>query len=331
MKETIFRSYLAARGLPLALINPQIEFIQRLESGLQQKVPTWTLEDLNGGSAQAIVDDLIDQGENSPENLQAIAHYARAINNSPLYTAIFCMLDGHEAMDQLFDRLGAYAGEDLRDIIFEDLPLPPLGLSRREKARYTYRIINRMEMIFEKSTTREILKDGLHLLPEGSYADEQRLFDEDCQGDIDQFLLIKGQRFIQRLEGHRDSGELFFGQEINDDVIAFVRSNPQIGQGERVDKIIIETKIPYNTAAYLSETDPVKKRYHSCHCPWVRESLLKKDFTVSETFCECSAGFHKKRYEVIFGIPLRAEVLQSALAGDDVCQFAIYLPEDQIR
>ena len=327
MQEIVFRDYLTERGLPQDVINTQVSFIQRLEKELQQKVPSWTLDDLNGGSAQTIVDDLIDQGENKVENLQAIARYAWAAKNQPLFTAIFCMLDGYEAIEQLYEKLGFYAGEDLRDIIFEEMPLPPLGLSRREKSRYTYRLLHRMETIFEESTTRDILKDSLRILPDEMYADNQRLFWEDCRGDIDQYLLKKGQRFIQILEGHRDRGDLFFGQEIDDAVIDFVKSNPQIGQGVREGNIIYETKIPYNTKAYLAEPDPYKKRYHYCHCPWVRESLLKKNFTVSATWCQCSAGFHKKGYEVVLGEGLRAEVLQSVLNGDAVCQFAITLPE----
>jgi len=330
MQGKVFREYLTTRGLPEVNINAQVSFILNLEADLQQKVPSWTLDDLNRGSAQTLVDDLIDKGENSLENLQTIARYALAVKNQPLYSAIFCMLDGHEAMGQLFDKLGAFAGEDLRNILFEDLPLPPLGISRREKARYTYQLINRMETIFEESTTREILKDSLRHLPDEMYKSDKQLFIEDCQGDIDQFLLRKGQRFIKTLENHRDQETLFFGQAIDDSVIAFVKSNPQIGQGVREGDLVFETKIPYNTKAYLAEMDPDKKRYYYCHCPWARESLQKKMFKVSATFCQCSAGFHKKRYEVIYEQPLQGQVVKSVLKGDLICQFAIQLPDGVI-
>jgi hypothetical protein len=326
MQEEVFRDYLISRNFSEETIVAQVSFIDRLEKHLQKIVPIWTLDDIHGACAQTIVDDLIDRGENSLENLKAIARYAWSVRNDSLYAAIFRMLDGYEAMDQLYKKLAAFAGEDLRDIIFEDMPLPPLGLSQQEKSRYTYRLINRMETIFEESTTREILKDCLRILPDTLYEADKRMFAA-CKGDIDQFLQQKGRRFIENLEGHRNRGELFFGQEIDDAVIDFVKSNPQIGQGQRKGRVIMETKIPYNTKAYLAEMDPDKKRYQYCHCPWARESLRNRYFTVSSTFCQCSAGFHKKRYEVIFAQPLQAEVLQSVLNGDPVCQFAINLPE----
>jgi hypothetical protein len=327
MQEMVFRDYLTSRGIPEVTINAQVAFIQQLEAALQKKVPSWTLDDLNGGSAQSIIDDLIDRGENSLNNLQAIAQYAWSAKNQPLFNAISCMLDGHEAMDQLFERLSAFAGEDLRDIIFEDLPLPPLGVSAQEKARYTFRLINRMEMIFEESTTREILKDSLHILPDAMYEPDKQLFLKKCNRDIDQFLLEKGKRFIKSLESQHNREDFYYWQEIDEEVIAFVRSNPQIGQGVRQGNIIFETIIPYDTKAYLVETDPDKRRYHYCHCPWVRESLRKKTFKVSATFCQCSAGFHKKRYEVIFEQPVQARVLQSVLNGDPICQLAIQIPD----
>jgi predicted hydrocarbon binding protein len=48
------------------------------------------------------------------------------------------------------------------------------------------------------------------------------------------------------------------------------------------------------------------------------------------TFCNCSAGFHKKPFEVAFGQPVKVEVLESVLLGGERCRFAIHLPEEAI-
>jgi len=69
------------------------------------------------------------------------------------------------------------------------------------------------------------------------------------------------------------------------------------------------------------------KRYYYCHCPWVRESLKGNDIAISPTFCHCSAGFHKKVWDVIFDQPLEAEVVETVLRGDAWCKIAIHLPE----
>lgn len=331
MQVQAFHDYLIRIGVPAQNINQQMTFIEDFERIVKTKVPSWTLEDLPQASVQAVVDELIDRGENSLENLLAIARYAKAINNQDLFLAIFQLLDGYEAMDGLFDKMGAYVGEDLREIIFEDLPLPPLGLSNREKALYAYRIINRMEMIFEEATIRDILKDCLRELPTTSYEKDKTSFLNDCGGDIDCYLKEKGLRFYNTLKNYQSRNELFFGQEINEDVIEFVSANPEIGQGIRVGNIIYETKIPYNTKAYLAETDPDKKRYHYCHCPWAKESLRRKGLVVPHVFCQCSAGFHKKPYEAIYGRPVKVEVLKSVLKGDLICRFAIHIPDESAK
>jgi hypothetical protein len=51
---------------------------------------------------------------------------------------------------------------------------------------------------------------------------------------------------------------------------------------------------------------------------------------VSPTFCQCSAGFPKKPWEVIFGRALEAEVVESVLKGDPWCKIAIHLPEEAV-
>jgi hypothetical protein len=81
------------------------------------------------------------------------------------------------------------------------------------------------------------------------------------------------------------------------------------------------------TREYLAETDEKMKSYYYCHCHWVRDSLKAGDTRVSPTFCHCSAGFHKKSWELILDQPLEAEMVESVLQGDPWCKFAIHLPE----
>ena len=329
MSEHLFKDYLISRGFTGEAIDKEIGVVNAMEEILQKEVPFWTLNDLDRSSLQVFVDTLIDRGKNTPENLSALLRYSKAINNKTMFNILFEMLDGCEAMENLFNRLADCVGDELRDTIFEGLPLPPLGLSKKEKARYTFRIIRRMEEVFEERFSRELLADSLRDLPDAYFAEAKTDFYETCQGNMDEYLRLKGQKFLETLYEHQQHGELFFGQEITDDVINFVKSNPEIGGGVREGNLVYETKIPFNTTAYLEEKDPVHKCYHYCHCPWVKESIRQCNLTVPATFCQCSAGFHKKPYEVIYEQKLHAEVLQSVLKGDPVCRFAIYLPEQQ--
>ena len=99
----------------------------------------------------------------------------------------------------------------------------------------------------------------------------------------------------------------------------------------RVGNVLYEAKIPYMAVEYVRETDPKKRAYFYCHCPWARGSLQKGEKKVSPAFCACSAAFHRKPYEVIFGRTLESEVLETVLAGDPWCKFAIHLPQEAFR
>ena len=90
---------------------------------------------------------------------------------------------------------------------------------------------------------------------------------------------------------------------------------------------IIATKIPKSgyLVDYMNETVAVKKRAIYCHCPRVREAL-KRGVQISPTYCYCGAGFYKGIWEEILQKPVKVEVLESVMRGDDVCKIAISLP-----
>jgi hypothetical protein len=143
---------------------------------------------------------------------------------------------------------------------------------------------------------------------------------------VDAYLRWKKHAFVARLAACRDEGRPFFGQPIDDAVLAFVEADPEIGGGRREGRVIYETKIPFMTQAYLAESDATLKRYDYCHCPWAREAIRSGDVPLTATFCTCSAGFHKKPWEAALGRAVEVEVVASVLGGDDRCRFAIHLP-----
>ena len=190
MQETAFRKYLVSRGFDEPLVDSHVNLIQKIEDNLALLTPQWTLEDLNYSSTQSVIDEMIDRGDNTIENLQALVRYAYLIDNQDMFVTVFQHLDGCESMQNLHDKLSDLVGEDLRDVIFEEMPLPPLGLSLREKSRYTYRVMMRLEEIFEEKAVREVLNDSLRNLPDEYYLEARKDFYEICGGDIDRYLAL---------------------------------------------------------------------------------------------------------------------------------------------
>lgn len=88
---------------------------------------------------------------------------------------------------------------------------------------------------------------------------------------------------------------------------------------------IVATKIPKsgNLRAWLAEEDPLRKRELYCHCPRVMNAVaLSMDVPIE--YCLCGAGYYRNIWETITEQPVRVEVLQSVLTGDDICRIAIY-------
>jgi hypothetical protein len=235
------------------------------------------------------------------------------------------LIDGAEALEGLYEKLGEAVGEQKRDEVFADIEIPPLGAPNSEKPAITQVVMERLEQLVDPETCRQVLSSGLRYLEDAWFVEERTKYAE--SGGIDGYLERRGQDLIAQLGKIRDEGGLYFTQPVTDEVIDFVRRHPEIGQGVRVGNVLYETKIPYMTREYLAATDEHLKRYYYCHCPWVRESLKTGDATISPTFCLCSASFHKKSWEVIFEQPLQAEIVETVLKGDPWCKIAIHLPE----
>jgi len=82
--------------------------------------------------------------------------------------------------------------------------------------------------------------------------------------------------------------------------------------GNRCNKLVREGNILYNI------------KIHGCDCGWVRSTKTP----ISSTFCHCAKGYIVKYFEAVFQKPLKVELLQAVICGDEVCKFAIYLDDE---
>lgn len=326
MELNTFHVFLQQLSLPLVRRDQYITLVGEFESFCQEMGASPA-----GWTARAFITELTRTGRDSHENLLALAHYGRFLNNNEIYVAAFELLDGAEVMGNLSQKLAAEVGLVRRDAIFASVPLPTPGTSGAEKAARMQAVIDRMERTLDPEVCHRVLGDGLRDLKDEWYLDERRKYQE-C-GGIDAYLVRKKQDLIAELEHIQAGGGLYFSQPVTPEMLDFVRCTPEIGGGVRQGNILYVVKIPYQAHEYVTAGDDLQKRYAYCHCPWVRESLrpgsnLPK---VSSTFCQCSLGFVKKPWEVVFDRPLEAEVVESVLEGDMWCKIAVHLPEEVLR
>jgi hypothetical protein len=273
---------------------------------------------------------LIAEGRNTLENFSALCDYTDWLGHRELYVALIEVMDCHNALEVLAEEIEERHGRQVRDQIFGEA-LPSLGADEKERCAYTRTITERMAQQIAPEEARAAWFQVQHGIPakvwrKSDAADKEKY--RQC-GSIDEFLALKRRERDALLTRLRDENRLWYTIEINDKVLQFIKSDPEMEGGRREGDKVYITKVPYNAVRYLHETDPKMKRYYACHCPLVREAILR-DQPVSPDVCYCSLG-HASHYLAGLGLELKGEVLESAVKGDIRCRFVFYLPNEDNR
>jgi hypothetical protein len=255
--------------------------------------------------------------------LRAILSYANYSKKYDFITETIDIVESYNAMDTLFSRIAEIHGEQMRNEIFRDLVIPPLGVHPEKKPNFTKNIMKRLEDNLGNENTIALLSPCLHGRPPDDIKGDKKNL---AELGIDGFLLKKHQDLIKRLEKHRNEGTLEFAQLVDDEVIEFVRNN-QMLVGVRKENIIYVSKIPYQTKKFLTEKDEKMKKFYLCYCPWIRGALKEEtNNEILKNFCHCSAGWYKLYWDQIFEQSVSVKPIKTGLYGDLECTFAIQLP-----
>ena len=106
-----------------------------------------------------------------------------------------------------------------------------------------------------------------------------------------------------------------------DNLLNKMYKNPFYVHPRRVGNTIYFVKVACNKEKYDNAVTPEEKRYHYCHCDYIKAA----DLPISSTHCFCSAGWYKRIWEGILERPVKAEMVKSIMQGDNKCEFAVYL------
>jgi len=324
MDEKGFRDYCTKRKLGERIIPLYIKHAKEFEEFLKKR----GRKDLNDASSSDVKDfvgDLRENGRITLDNFRALIGYSNFAGKKETVSILFGYLEGFGVPEELFKRLRGTVGESASKEIFEGVDIPPLGSLPEDKPKITGKIMERLEARLDERSLRELMSSGLEVFPDEWYIPQKEMLQKSAS--LDDFLERRHKEFVETLEKHKKEKTMFFAQEIDEEVVEYVRSNREIQGGVREGEIIYETKIPYQTKKYLHEKDKKMKKYYACHCSWVREAIKSGSPKISPNFCYCSAGYHKRPFEIIFGQPVEADVLETILKGDSVCRFAIHIPK----
>jgi hypothetical protein len=327
MQEKEFRARCLERGLDKEAVDLAVEAVREFEEHL--KTNAKTLESAAVKDVKEYVSLLIFQNRNSLDRLLALARYSSITKMNDIYIYFALLLGARTVLSTISDRAAAMAGEEKRREIFNEIEMPLLGSSPDKYPPVTQRLIQKLESELPSEMCRKILAGNNHRVPRENFNEDRVMFLK--ARTIDDFLKDLHQRTIANLERLMVEGRLFGEQKITPQVIEHIRTDQEILAGVRRDDKIYFTKIPYAPEHYLNETNPKMKRYYACHCPLARESILRDEPRISPTWCYCSGGFVKLRYDVIFDEETEVEVLESVLDRDLRCRFAVRIPEGKFK
>ncbi len=326
MNEEGFREYLLENKVEDEVLQGYFVLLREFQEFLSKE--EISIDSIPEGKINEYTEYLVsNKNENILELLRALISYSNFIKNYDYIIEIIDVAEAYNAMDNLYLRIGDEFREEIRDEIFRNLDIPPLGVHPDKKPAFTEEIMKRMEEIIGEEKTIKLLAPCLHGRPIEPIKKDREDFLR--LNDIDEFLKLKRKELIERLEKHQKEGTLEYAQYIDKDVIEFVKHNPTISPGIREGNKIITTKIPYQVKRHLTTDDEKLKRYFSCYCSWVRGALRKgEEKEISSNFCHCSAGFIMQYWEIIFDQPVKVEPVETALTGSLMCKFAVDIPEE---
>ena len=266
--------------------------------------------------------------------LTALARFSFLAGNNSLYIYLLQILERGTIIanirDHVFETLGSGRGK----AVYEGLAVPPPSADPAAAPAYTQALLSRLLKEAPPEEAARALCGNAHGIPASAFEAERKAFL--AASDLESYLEGAHARAVSVLEEHARSGRPWFEQEITPAAVEFVKSRRDVLGGIAEGDTIFWTKIPYDPAAWRSESDPRRRRYLACHCPMVRESLNPETVLTEEgasqakinsIWCSCTAGFIMQRFNAVFGRETKVELLESVLDGAELCRFAISIPE----
>ncbi len=230
--------------------------------------------------------------------------FAREIyldGNNPDESRIEIQFILHDWSRLLAGNLERVLGETSRRQVMQESDLLTLESVAGERFQWVKGAVARLDELADENQLYEILSRCAHVFPTSQIAKLHTVYEEAKAKSGDPLQAV-------------------------DAVIAFMGQDPGWGKAPRREgNVIYSTKNPRNPQAYQKAQTPAERKSAACFCPLVRNHL---DQGMSDSFCYCSAGWERQQWECALGRPVKVQVIQSLVRGDDVCQFAIYLPDN---
>lgn len=189
-----------------------------------------------------------------------------------------------------------------RDTTLEGAAPPTVESSPQDRFRWAQTVVGRLERLASERQQYDVLSRCSHVYPPGQLEKLKAVYEK---------TRAKGAGALEGVDA----------------VLAFMRADPGWNdrRSYREGRVLYHTKNPADPDAYQQAQTPEEKRAAACFCPVIRERL---DEGMPGCYCYCGAGWFRQQWEAATGKPVRVDVVESVLRGDESCKFAVHLAED---
>ncbi|TFG81410.1 MAG: hypothetical protein E4G74_04200 [Erysipelotrichales bacterium] len=207
-------------------IKELFQDVEELESDLREH--DVTLDQLQIPLLRNYIAKLIRDERNTMSRFLNLMRYFGTTHQYDLYIYFTSLLNSPGVVDQIKLRLDP----EVRNTVFDKLQEPPLGSDIDQMPAYTSRFMERLTQTMERTDLRKALAGNNHELPQEAFAKEKEIFDQ--SNSLDEYLKGLNQRGIDTLQKHCDLGIIWFEQIITQEVVDYVKTNPEIMSATRV-------------------------------------------------------------------------------------------------
>lgn len=324
-QEGKYRELCASRGLSEKAIDAAVAAVEALEAEAEEPSGPIRLP-----AVEKHVAGLVERGEAAESRIMALARYCGIIlGENAIAIRLLAYLGPIGVLSSMAGRLCALEGGETRDRVMKSVAEPPPGSPPETYPIATAAFVSALERELGKERARRVLTWNVHGVPPEAFAAEREAYL--AASSLEEWLSGWHERMVAVLEKHAASGMLWYEQHITPRVVDFVRANQELLGAVREGDRLYATKIPYDPDRYLTSKDPLEKRRLACHCPLAASTITAEGSGVPAAWCACSAGYEKFIFDVVFGEETEAFVLESVLAGDDRCRFAVRIPESVLK
>lgn len=322
MNIDLFKAFYEERQLSEASFQFDLDVMRSLETYIKDKHQL-TLEELTINQLDGFIEQLVLQEKNQTKVFVAMMRYFKFTKQHDLYIRLTNYTGALDVIGSIYHKMEKVIGSKRAQMIIKEFPIPVLGTHIIKLNQFTEQLVESIRLNCTESEMKRILTDNHHLIPKEAFAQERLIYE--ASASLEDYLKDLHMRKIEELKAFFEKDQVWFEQIMTQDVIDFVRNNPEIMSGVLKDDALYITKIPYDTNAYIKAESDQMRSYHACHCPFAKASILEKGIHIDANWCYCSAGFTKLPFEVALNQELPIECISTALKGDPLCRFKIDL------